>query len=481
MAEQTRSIKDIRNKPLLICRNLLGLDLWPKQEDIIADFYAGSYRELVVCAGMRASKSFLAATIGAIETVRYLSLDDPWTYFKIFPGSEVFGFLTAVSEKQAKRTSFMFYRNIVKNSWWFDAINYEMLELSIKFPNGLSIIAIPSSSASQAGGTLLFVIMDELARFVDTEGNRGGDLVYETLSMGTRTLKGKVISISSPLYVRDKIMRLLEDAKISKDMLSFHLTTFEMNPNLHEADFRDYQRRNPEAYRRDILAIPSHAIEPFFLEPNKIQMDKTRKNPTLVGDMVKIKKIPKVRYYLHGDPAITNDAFGLAVAHINRTGKTVVDFLHRFLPPAGSEINARHVRRVIINIHRTLGLRGATFDVWNYPETIQALKDMRVPFETLVIKKEQYDTLKEQIYSGNISIPVHDLETRASRMASTVVEELQELELRNGQKVEHPYSGSKDVSDAVAGAVWSAVVNQRTRRNVFLRAGGERRMTRRIR
>lgn len=478
LRRQATSIRNIRDDPIAIARNILGVDLWPKQEEILRDFYIAGRKELVICAGMRSSKSFLAGLIGAIETVRWLMLDEPWKTYGIIPGQTVYGLITATSEKQAKRTSFMYYHNLIQRSWWFREVPKEVQELQVKFPGkGLEVQAVPSSSASQAGGTLLFVIIDELSRFVDTNGARSGDMVYDVLSRGCKTLRGKVVSISSPLYVRDKIMRLLEEAKKLKadadkqgqpaPIAFYHLATWELNPTLKREDFNEDYARNPETARRDWEAVPSFAVEPYYMEPEKIRLDFSRRNPTIdvLGGIHGLVRNPAMHYYLHGDPAVKNDSFGLALAHLD--GKVaVVDLLHRFVPPPGREIDAAMVRKVIENIHAAVKIDMATFDTWNYPETIQALKNAGIKVEILIIKKEQHDHLKERIYAdpAAISIPDHALPVAGPTMPETVVGELQELELVKGQKVDHPTGGSKDVADAVAGAVWDAHVHTSTRR-----------------
>jgi len=475
LKEQAKQVKNIREDALAIVHNLFGVDLWPKQREIIGTFYEGSYRELVQCMGMRSSKSFMSALIGAIETARWLLLPDPWAAYNIIPGTDVYGVFTAPSLRQVKKYTFMFFKNILKRSWWFQTLDPEYLGESVRFPGrGLEVMAIPSSSAGQAGGTFLFAIMDEVARFVDTEGHRGGDMVYDTLNRGTKTLNGKLMTLSSPLFNGDKIMRLIEEAKTTPSMLAYHLATWEINPNLPREKFDEDFRRDPEKAKRDFGAIPSYAIEPYYMEPERIQMDPDRRNPYIITEDSTIEGLKRqegVKYYLHGDPAIRNDAFGLAVAHLDPNGKAIVDLVHRFLPPQGREINARHVRQVILNVHRILKLSAVTFDMWNYPIIIQDLKDMRIPVDILIIKKEQHDHLKERIYGKTISIPMHKFETRDPRMPENAIQELRELELVKGQKVDHPSTGSKDVADAIAGAVWNANTNTSTRRNRYFRAG----------
>jgi hypothetical protein len=460
---------------------MLGLKLWPKQREIIETFYSRNFKELVICAGMRSGKSFLAAVIGHIETIRYLALFDPWKHYGIVPGAPTHGFLTAVSEGQAKRLVFSYYKAILEAAPIYQHINFEKDTLKVVFPeNNLTVQAIPCSSASAAGGTLLFAIMDELARFCDTEGNASSDLVYDTLSRGCKTLGGKVVSISSPLYASDKVMRLLDDVRAENEysasrnqapsMLGYHLSTWEINPNLKRISFDREFTLNPEAAGRDWGAVPSHSIEPYFREPSRIDLalDIRRKNPRVTEDGRVEGLIPNtpMKYYLHGDPSFKNDSFGLCLAHLDKE-RVWVDMLWRFVPTGPAhEIDAALVRRVIENIDKIVGIRKVTFDTWNFPETVQALRKRNIEVENLLIGKEQYDRLKEGIYSDPpaILIPVHELQVQDSRMPKTVTIELKQLELVKGKKVDHPYGGSKDVADALAGAAWTVNATKNTRR-----------------
>jgi hypothetical protein len=79
---------------------------------------------------------------------------------------------------------------------------------------------------------------------------------------------------------------------------------------------------------------------------------------------------------------------------------------------------------------------------------------MGVNSEKLSVDKDLagYETLKEGIYTGKVKYYRHEW----------FLKELKRLELVKGKKVDHPATagGSKDVCDAVAGAVYNAVANK---------------------
>ena len=87
--------------------------------------------------------------------------------------------------------------------------------------------------------------------------------------------------------------------------------------------------------------------------------------------------------------------------------------------------------------------------VHNSVDTIQILKKKGIRAEYLSVDRgiEPYQTLKECIYGGNIQCHKMDV----------LLDELSRLEITKAQKVDHPPGSSKDVADAVCGAVYMCV------------------------
>ena len=108
---------------------------------------------------------------------------------------------------------------------------------------------------------------------------------------------------------------------------------------------------------------------------------------------------------------------------------------------------------------RDFTIDGITFDGWQSIDSIQILRDKGFECNVFSVDKDTaaYDTLKEQIYEGKLKCYRYE----------PFLEEMRRLELINGTKIAHPpHGGSKDVSDAVAGAVYHAVLNINVAREV---------------
>jgi hypothetical protein len=93
-------------------------------------------------------------------------------------------------------------------------------------------------------------------------------------------------------------------------------------------------------------------------------------------------------------------------------------------------------------------------DQYNSADTMQKFAVKGIEAERLSLDRtmDPYDTLKAAIYESR----VHMYQYKPAR------DELQALQRDNVKnKVDHPQKGSKDVSDAVAGVVFSLTTNYR--------------------
>lgn len=229
--------------------------------------------------------------------------------------------------------------------------------------------------------------------------------------------------------------------------MTIHKPTWECNPNIKMEDLQMEFDRNPESAWRDFGAQPPESLEAYFKEPYKIEESVVDDMPLPLDEFI-LPEIDPIREpcYLAGDPAYKNDRFGLALAYRDdKSGKIKVPLAHAFDPTGKnhSEIDAQKVVRYIIDIIEKHNVVKFLVDIWNYPSALQKIRENGVMVEQNTVQKKEYDGLKEKIYKGEIEIPPNDI----------LIKELKELELINGQKVDHPKSGSKDIADAVANAV----------------------------
>lgn len=160
-------------------------------------------------------------------------------------------------------------------------------------------------------------------------------------------------------------------------------------------------------------------------------------------------------YYVHIDQSLTGDRTGIAIAHVEagKQGRIIVIDLMLAItaPPKPEEIGIKKIREFVLYLDtQGADIELVTYDQFGSAESIQEFENAGMTAERLSVDRDssQYDLLKELVLDGGIKGYKFELfET-----------ELFGLE-KNGKKVDHIAGGSKDVGDAVAGAVWGAFHN----------------------
>lgn len=471
--------------PLTFSKHILGISLYPMQEEILRKFYEKQedkqpkFTNLIITAGMRGTKSFIASLIVTFEAFKLIQLKKPWKFFHLAPGQEIFIVNVATSESQGLDTIFAATKARIENSPWFQLQKcspqyneYDFYEPHVK------IRSEHSNSSSLAGKTSKLVALDETARFKDNSGKASSQMVYDTLSRSVRTFgrEGFVVSVSSPIYHNDFQMILLKQCgtiyikdnlpyidMFFQDLerigdshyyrnpygldtyLGYWLATWELNPSVTreslEADFR----RNPESAMRDYHAVPSTAIEKYYREPHRITFDTTMTSPILSdGTLDKAFIGKRFKYVLAMDPAFKGDAMGISLAHVEGN-KYIIDLAYCYKPVGeNSEIQTTEVMNLIKTLLDRFTISDALSDTYQYPNLIQYIESRHVKFEQHFVKKADHDKLKEAFYQGIIQTYPND----------ALAKELRDLELIRGEKVDHPKFGSKDIADAVANAIY---------------------------
>lgn len=178
------------------------------------------------------------------------------------------------------------------------------------------------------------------------------------------------------------------------------------------------------------------------------------------------KHIANGPYFAHIDLAKNVDAAGLGITRVVGSTQVTRGFgkdkmyetrpivrvelaLQIVAPPRG-EIRISSVREVLLQL-RSLGMQFSivSYDSWGSEESIQTLKSEGFNAENLSVDIDSapYEALKECLYDGRLQCCDHPI--LAMEMATVKKDD------KTG-KIDHPPHGHKDVSDAVAGAVWHA-------------------------
>jgi len=437
--------------PTYFCKHVLGIKQFPIQEELMKLFYLSpqKYRELILIAGRRAGKTELASQFSTYEAFKLICLKDPAKHFGLAKGQEIFIINVASSKEQALDTVFAAISNKIYNSDWFQSQNYKERYNEFRFTEcNVTIRSDHSNSSSLVGRTIKCAILDELARFTDRSKKSSAQAVYAAITYSTASFgdQGVVISITSPIYANDFSMQLYHKSKKIPNMLGRLYPTWVMNPNISRKSLQSEFDKNPELAERDFGANPSSELESYYKEKWRIRLEDNIHDDTALydGKLINTGR-ENTTYVLAGDPAYKNDAFGLALGHVEIGGNIVIDIIHRFKPQGeGREVSSREVKTLIMDIIKNYNVTLFLTDIWSYTEIIDELKEAGVRVERHTVKKEDHDRLKEKIYTQTIKYPRDEV----------FFKELESLELIRGKKVDHPREGSKDVADAVANVVY---------------------------
>lgn len=465
----------------------LSLDKFPPQRDVLEDFFSPhrEYDELVCVCGMRSGKGVLSSIITWYEAYLLLQLDDPQSFFGLAPGQEIRIINMATSEDQARRNVFRHILDRYETGGpWFrqpGIVLGEPKALEIRLDKNVTIHCGHSHATSKLGGTYVLAVLDELARMKDTAGRDNAHEVYTKMRAATRTFgsRGHLVVISSPEWDGDQAMQLLELAnavdengnRLNPRMLPVHLPTWEANLGITREMLADDERRNPLAFQRDFGARPPTAVEAYYPDPERWvrQADPDRHHPFDKEGRLADWFSPccDSRRFVHVDLALKRDACGFGMAHKPVPGcpyyqskdgqanpkekKVVLDLCGHFIPGPSGEIDFESVRQLIRDLQdRDFKIKsgGVTFDGWQSVDSQQTLRREGFRTGTLSVDRDlgPHDTLQELINTDQLSFYRHDVLLREAR----------QLQLRKGAKVDHPQGGSKDIVDAVAGAVFQA-------------------------
>ena len=171
--------------------------------------------------------------------------------------------------------------------------------------------------------------------------------------------------------------------------------------------------------------------------------------------------------FVHIDLSATHDACGIAIVRLDgmatigdpenpgieeRKPRFIVEGAISIRPDPDNEIINSDVRGWLMQLvdRHSITIHTVTMDGYQSRDTLQILRRRGIIAEELSVdsSSEAYEAFQEALYEDRLSLVASE----------TLRRELIQLE-RNPEtgRIDHPPRGSKDVADAVAGAVFSAL------------------------
>jgi hypothetical protein len=465
--------------------------------------------EVILQLGKGSGKDFTSTVACAYIVYKLLCLKDPARYFGKPAGDAIDIINVAINAQQAKNVFFKGFKTKIEKSEWF-AGKYNAKAESIEFDKSITVYSGHSERESHEGLNLILAVLDEISGFateVGTGNDQGktADNIYKAFraSVDSRFPDlGKVALLSFPRFPGDFISQKYEDAVMEKEIIT-KTHRFIMNPDFpedldgnhldiswDEDEIIAYKYPGVFALKRPtwvvnptrkiddfklafftdmgdamqrFACIPTFASDAFFKQKDKLEKCMTLRNPVDSNKRFdeSFTPDPDKIYYVHADLAQKHDKCAVAIAHVDKWVNLqivkdyeqvapiiIVDAVVWWEPKVEGPVNLSEVKQWIQNLRRQgFNLGMVSFDRWQSFDIQQELQAVGIRTDTVSVGKKHYEDLAMMVYEERIAMPRIPL----------LLEEMSELKIINDKKVDHPRKKSKDLSDAVTGAVFGAL------------------------
>ena len=465
--------------------------------------------EIILQLGKGSGKDFTSTVACSYIVYKLLCLKDPAKYFGKPSGDAIDLINVAINAQQAKNVFFKGFKSKIERSPWFAGKYYAKAD-SIEFDKSITVYSGHSERESHEGLNLLLAVLDEISGFASEvgTGNEQGktaDNIYKAFrgSVDSRFPDlGKVVLLSFPRYPGDFISEKYDDVVAEKEVVershkftinpllpqdspdnSFEISwdedqitsykypgvfalkrpTWEVNPTRKIDDFMiAFMTDLGDAMMR-FACVPTFASDAFFKQADKVRACMTLRNP--VDNFRRFddafKPDPTKKYYVHADLAQKHDKCAVAIAHVEKWVNiqvinnyeqvapiVVVDAVAWWEPKVEGPVNLSEVKQWIQNLRRLgFDIGMVSFDRWQSFDIQNELKQVGMKTDTVSVAKKHYEDMAMLVYEERLAMPAIDL----------LFDELTQLKIMKNDRVDHPRKKSKDLADAVCGAIFGAI------------------------
>lgn len=435
--------------------------------------------EVICMLGKGSGKDHCSRISIAYTSYLLHCLRDPLGYYGKATGVYIDLLNLAVNAQQAQRVFFEPLKNLLLASPFFNEVGFEPRVSEIFFfSRPVRCFSGHSESEGWEGYEVLTVVLDEISAFKtdaelrgETRAKGSASAIYNMskLSVMSRFPEvGKVILLSFPRYKGDFIQQRYFSAQSKEEPKTWFIkaATWEVNPTIKKEDLKSEYIRNPIEARARFECEPPNMEDAYFRDAELVRKAFNYGEDPVDEEDGTFKRWfngsdGKTRF-IHIDLGLKRDRAALCMVHsagfkeISTSMGTEllpvvnVDFIHSWEATPGAEINFASVRQMVVDLCRKFDVALVTFDRWQSVEMVQSLRAQGINADFHSVKKSAYDTLMTAIY---------DTRLRGYWNEILVEEELLKLRLFANNKIDHPASGSKDLADALAGAVYNCMQN----------------------
>jgi hypothetical protein len=465
--------------------------------------------EVILQLGKGSGKDFTSTVACSYIVYKLLCLKDPARYFGK-PGGDAIDIINvAINAQQAKNVFFKGFKSKIERSPWFAGKFYAKAE-SIEFDKAITVYSGHSERESHEGLNLILAVLDEISGFAQEIGGgndqgKTADNIYKAFraSVDSRFPDlGKVALLSFPRFPGDFISQKYDSVIAEKDIIhkthrfvmnsdlpdeaegnsleiewdediitsykypgvfALKRPTWVVNPTRKIDDFKlAFYTDMGDAMQR-FACVPTFASDAFFKQQEKVRACMTIRNPIDSSKRFDdtFKPDPNKKYFVHADLAQKHDKCAVAIAHVEKwvsvqvmkdyeqvVPMVIVDAVVYWEPKVEGPVNLSEVKQWIQNLRRQgFDIGMVSFDRWQSFDIQNELKSVGMRTETVSVAKKHYEDMAMLVYEERLAMPAIEL----------LFEELTELKIMKNNRVDHPRKLSKDLADAVCGAIFGAI------------------------
>jgi hypothetical protein len=481
-----------------------------------------TYNEIILQLGKGSGKDYTSTIACSYIVYLLLCLKDPASYYGKPSDDSIDIINIAINSDQAKNVFFKNFKKRIEKCPWF-AGKFNPTAVSIEFIKSVNVYSGHSEREAFEGLNLFAAVLDEISAFglESTTGNVHANTADATYKMYRASVDsrfpdfGKVFLLSFPRYKGDYIQMKYENddpnlgplgAVAEKEVIvrSYHFKidpdlpdgyegnefdieweedhiiryndpgvfalkrpTWEVNPTVRidsPAMIRQFRTNLADALGR-FACMPSDSTDDAFFKNKEAIVNSfvikngVDDNGVFLDDF---KPLPNTKYYVHVDLSKVHDRCAVALSHVEKWIDVQVGDhyreLHPFVkvdavrwwkPSHDKPMDYKEVVDYIVALkHRGFDLKLVTFDRWNSNDTMNLLNQYHIKTELLSVANKHYDDFLSIMYDQRLVGPG----------IPELIDELRMLRYIK-DKVDHPRSGFKDLSDAVCGAIFNAVTH----------------------
>lgn len=465
------------------------------KRDLIQSGLMPTINQAVWTLGQRSGKSSTAAVVASYVLHRYLMyplLASMTTSMQA--STELVMIFCSLSYDKAVGVLWTPFKNIIDQSQWYKSYfalldTYGQQYGKELYTNSKSLLAFgnknircyptgPKASALR-GNTSIMTLMDELGLFPlpdpgrevsedDTNRRADSDEAYTSLLNSLATVgaaqkelitKGNfdappclMLSVSSPISKRDKVMRLLEESKTNPYIFGAQLATWEVNPFLDRDSplIASAFAANERRALRDFGAIPTETSSPFFDDnvidllftgrPNSHVMQYVYSNGYVWG------KIRQVNQYdqptvIALDAGLVNNSFAIVAVGYDKESQTTQTVCALEVMATGSQIiDFQQVySEIILPLAQALNCVLVVADRWNSVDHLHRIRADRgernkkpiTQGKQYSLKLKDFEAVRTMIQNKTVTCPRLNQELEKKIKSGTIADYKKEL-------IEHP-------------------------------------------